>query len=119
MLEKEFEDIQTWLEVGSCKESRSQRTIKSPVEADEVRAKAKDLIICSIWWTGFCLQQISDKLDGIADNYLQNENGQNFMKLYNQLRAEKILKLIREKITVQEKKVTVDEFKKIVEEHKH
>ena len=41
------------------------------------------------------------------------------MKLYNQLRAEKILKLIREKITVQEKKVTVDEFKKIVEEHKH
>ena len=63
--------------------------------------------------------QISDKLDGIADNYLQNDNGQNFMKLYNQLRAEKILKYIRENITVKEKKVTLDEFKKIVEEHKH
>jgi trigger factor len=41
------------------------------------------------------------------------------MKLYNQLRNEKILKHIRENITVQEKKVSVEEFKKIVEEHKH
>ena len=67
----------------------------------------------------FVAELLSDKLDAIADNYLQNENGQNFMKLYNQLRSEKILKYIREHITVQEKKVTVDEFKKIVEEHKH
>ena len=41
------------------------------------------------------------------------------MKLYNQLRGEKILKHIREKITVQEKPVSVEEFKKIVGEHKH
>jgi trigger factor len=41
------------------------------------------------------------------------------MKLYNQLKQEKILKFIREKVTLQEKKVTVEEFKKIVEEHKH
>ena len=41
--------------------------------------------------------QIAERLDGIADNYLQNENGQNFMRLYNQLRTEKILKFIREK----------------------
>ena len=91
---------------------------KITVEADEVRAKAKELIISQFGGQAFAAQ-ISDKLDGIADNYLQNENGQNFMKLYNQLRTEKILKYIRENITVQEKKVTVDEFKKIVEEHKH
>jgi len=41
------------------------------------------------------------------------------MRLYNQLRTEKILKYVREKISVDEKKVTVDEFKKIVEEHRH
>jgi trigger factor len=91
---------------------------KIKVEADEVRAKAKEMIIAQFGGQAFA-EQISDKLDGIADNYLQNENGQNFMKLYNQLRNDKILKHIRENITVQEKKVSVEEFKKIVEEHKH
>jgi trigger factor len=88
------------------------------VEADEVRGKAKEMIVAQFGGQAFA-DQLKDKLDGIADNYLQNENGQNFMRLYNQLRGEKILKHVREKITVDEQKVTVDEFKKIVAEHKH
>ncbi|MFZ6010856.1 MAG: trigger factor [Bacteroidota bacterium] len=88
------------------------------VEADEVKAKAKELIIAQFGGQAFA-EQLSDKLDAIADNYLSNENGQNFMRIYNQLRNEKILKHIRANITITEKKVTVDEFKKIVEEHKH
>jgi trigger factor len=62
---------------------------------------------------------LGDKLDGIADNYLSHENGQNFMRLYNQLRNDKIMKHIRDNITVDEKPVSVDEFKKIVQEHAH
>ena len=88
------------------------------VEADEVKNKAKDLIIAQFGGPAFA-EQLSDKLDSIADNYLANENGQHFMRLYNQLKNEKIIRYIREKITVEEKKVSVDEFKKIVEEHKH
>jgi trigger factor len=88
------------------------------VESEEVRSKAKELIIAQFGGQAFA-EQLGDRLDGIADNYLQNENGQNFMRLYNQLRNEKIMKFIKENITIQEKKVTVDEFKKIVEEHKH
>lgn len=91
---------------------------KITVEAAEVRAKAKDLIVAQFGGQAFA-EQISDRLDAIADNYLQNENGQNFMRLYNQLRTEKILKFIRENITIQEKNVSVEEFKKIVQEHKH
>jgi trigger factor len=117
VLEKEFEHYKRGLKWDLVK-NRIAEDNKISVEADEVRAKAKDLIIHQFGGQAFA-EQISDKLDGITDNYLQNENGQNFMKLYNQLRAEKILKHIREKITVQEKKVTVEEFKKIVEEHKH
>jgi len=117
VLEKEFEDYKRGLKWDLVK-NRIAEDNKITVETDEVRAKAKDLIISQFGGQAFA-SQISDKLDGIADNYLQNENGQNFMKLYNQLRSEKILKHIRENITVQEKKVTVDEFKKIVEEHKH
>ncbi len=117
VLEKEFEHYKRSLKWDLVKNKIAEDN-KISVDADEVRAKAKDLIIAQFGGKAFA-DQISDRLDGIADNYLQNENGQNFMKIYNQLRAEKILKLIREKITVQEKKVTVDEFKKIVEEHKH
>ena len=117
VLEKEFEDYKRGLKWDLVKNKIAEDN-KITVEADEVRAKAKDLIISQFGGQAFA-SQLSDRLDGIADNYLQNENGQNFMRLYNQLRAEKILRLIREKITVQEKKVSVDEFKKIVEEHKH
>lgn len=117
VLEKEFELYKRGLKWDLVK-NRIAEDNKIAVEADEVREKAKDLIISQFGGRAFA-EQISDKLDGIADNYLQNENGQNFMKIYNQLRAEKILKFIREKITVQEKKVTVEEFKKIVSEHKH
>lgn len=117
MLDKEFADYKRGLKWDLVK-NRIADDNKITVEADEVRAKAKELIISQFGGQAFA-SQISDRLDGIADNYLQNENGQNFMKLYNQLRAEKIFKHIRENITIQENKVTVDEFKKIVAEHKH
>ncbi|MEX2234007.1 MAG: trigger factor [Cyclobacteriaceae bacterium] len=91
---------------------------KIKVEADEVRSKAKDMIVAQFGGQAFA-DQLKDKLDGVADNYLSNENGQNFMRLYNQLRSEKILKHVRENITIEEKIVSVDEFKKIVAEHKH
>lgn len=91
---------------------------KIKVEADEVKEKAKEMIVAQFGGQAFA-DQLKDKLDAIAENYLSNENGQNFMRLYNQLRDEKIMKHIREKITVEEKNVSVDEFKKIVAEHKH
>lgn len=88
------------------------------VEAEEVRAKAKELIVSQFGGQAFA-EQIADRLDGIADNYLQHENGQNFMKLYNQLKADKIMGFIKSNITIEEKKVSVDEFKKITAEHTH
>jgi trigger factor len=117
LLEKEFDDYKRGLKWDLVK-NRIAEDNKITVEADEVRAKAKQLIVSQFGGEAFA-SQISDRLDGIADNYLQNENGQNFMKLYNQLRGEKILKHILSNITVQENKVSVEEFKKIVEGHKH
>lgn len=88
------------------------------VEAEEVKNKAKELITAQFGGPAFAAQ-FGDKLDSFADNYLSGEEGKNFMRLYNQLKQEKIMHLIREKISLQEKKVSVEEFKKIVEEHKH
>lgn len=91
---------------------------KISVEADEVKARAKQVIAAQFGGAAF-IEQLQDKLDGIADNYLSHENGQNFMRLYNQIRNEKILKHIRENVSVVEKSVSLDEFKKIVQEHRH
>ncbi len=88
------------------------------VETEEVKDKAKELITAQFGGPAFAAQ-FGDRLDAFADNYLQNENGQNFMRLYNQLKHDKIMGLIKSKITVDEKQVSVDEFKKIVDEHKH
>ena len=88
------------------------------VESDEVKRRAKELITAQFGGPAFAAQ-FGDKLDTFADNYLASENGKNFMRLYNQLKHEKILKFIRGKISLHETKVTVDEFRKLVEEHKH
>ncbi|MBX2964384.1 MAG: trigger factor [Cyclobacteriaceae bacterium] len=91
---------------------------KIQVEAQEVKNKAKEMIVAQFGGPSIA-SQLGDRLDAIADNYLSNENGQNFMKLYNQLRNERIMKHIKENISVNEKKVSLDEFKKIVDEHRH
>ena len=117
VLEKEFNEYKRGLKWDLVK-NRIAEDNKITVEADEVRAKAKEMIISQFGGQAFA-EQIADRLDGITDNYLQHENGQNFMKLYNQLRNEKILNFIKENITIEEKKVSVEEFKKIAEEHQH
>lgn len=117
ILEKEYNDYTRGLKWDLIK-NRIADDHGIKIEADEVRNKAKDMIIAQFGGQAFA-EQLKDKMDSIADNYLSNENGQNFMKLYNQLKNEKILQLIKSKISLDVKEVTVDEFKKIVEEHKH
>jgi trigger factor len=117
VINKEFEHYKRGLKWDLVK-NRIADDNKITVEADEVRSKAKELIVAQFGGQAF-IEQLGDRLDGIADNYLQNENGQNFMRLYNQLRGEKILKYIKDNISIDEKKVSVEEFKKIVAEHKH
>lgn len=91
---------------------------KISVEADEVKVRAKEVILSQFGGAAFA-EQLGDRLDAITDNYLSHENGQNFMRLYNQLRNEKIMNHIRQNITIDDKPVSVDEFKKIVQEHTH
>jgi trigger factor len=117
VLESEYKDYVRGLKWDLIKNKIAEDNgIK--VEAEEVRNKAKDLILAQFGGQAFA-EQLGDRMDAIADNYLQGENGQNFMKLWNQLKNEKILGFIKDKITVNDQKVSVDEFKKIVETHKH
>ena len=91
------------------------------VEPNEVKMKAKAQILEQFGGNAALAEQLGERFDGIVDNYLQGKDGKgdNFMKLYNQLRMEKIMKIVREKISVTEKKVSLEEFEKLVAEHRH
>jgi trigger factor len=117
MIEKEFDQYKRSI-VWDLVRNKIAEDHKIVVDGNEVKGRAKEMIISQFGGPAIA-EQLGDRLDAIADNYLQNENGKNFMNLYSQLRNDKIMKLIRETIKVDEKKVSVDEFKKVVEEHTH
>ncbi len=117
ILDKEFNQYKETLKWDLVK-NKIAEDLKIAVEADEVRNRAKEMILQQFGGQAFA-QQLGDKMDGIADNYLSAQDGKNFMNLYNQMRSEKIMKAIREAITVTEKKVSLDEFKKVAAEHNH
>ncbi len=84
------------------------------VEHEEVVNQAKAMILQQLGGAG-AAEQLMEHMDAFADNYLKAENGQNYMRLYGELRDNRILDLVKSKITIKEKKVSLDEFKKIVE----
>ncbi len=95
-----------------------EREIK--VDGEEVREKAKQLIMDQFGGPAIAAQ-LGDKMEEIANNYLsgQDGKGENFMRIYNQLRQERIMKVVKENITIAEKKVTLEEFKKLAAAHNH
>jgi trigger factor len=56
---------------------------------------------------------LEDSMDTFADNYLKSDKGDNYMRIFNQVRAEKVISHIRENLTITTKKVDVEEFKKL------
>lgn len=58
-------------------------------------------------------ESIEASMDTFADNYLKSDKGDNYMRIFNQVRDEKIVSFLKEKVTIATKKVDVEEFKKI------
>lgn len=83
------------------------------VENSDIEEKAKEMITDQLGSSGL-LAQFGDNLDVFVQNYLQAENGENYMRIFNQVRADKVFSAIQEKIEVEEKEVDVEAFKKIV-----
>lgn len=81
------------------------------VENEEVISKTKEMILQQ--FGGMSLgEEMEETMNKIADNYLKQEKGKNYMKIYDQVFVEKTIQLIMEKVSIEEKKVGVEEFKK-------
>lgn len=119
VLELEYDQYKSSIKWDLIKNKISEDA-KIVVEGPEVKERAKQQIAEQFGVPGIA-EQLGDKFEAIADNYLsgQDGKGENFMKLYNQLKQEKILKTIKNAAAITEKKVSLDEFKKIVETHNH
>lgn len=60
-------------------------------------------------------EEMEKHMDVMANNYLQQNNGENYMNVTNQLRTEKIIEVLKQKAEISVKKVTRDEFTKKAE----
>jgi trigger factor len=82
------------------------------VENDEILGKTKEMI--SQQFGNLPLgDEMEETLNKIAENYLQQDKGKNYMKLFEQVFYEKVLAVIKGKVNFTTKKVSVDEFKKV------
>jgi trigger factor len=119
VIDKEFNSYKEGLKWDLIKNKIADEK-KIEVSGDEVREKAK-ILLAEQFGGPAIMAQLGDKFDEIANNYLAGKDGkgENFMRVYNQLRQERIMAAIREEITIVEKKVSLDEFRKIAESHRH
>lgn len=57
-------------------------------------------------------EELEKNLDVLANNYLNQNNGENYYNVYNQVRTSKIMDKIKENIKITEKEVSKEEFEK-------
>src|SRR5690606_21064747 len=88
------------------------------LEEAEVLERAKQVIAAQFGGQAI-IDQLGDRMDAIAVNYLTNNEGENYRRLSRQLFEEKVMEFITSKIKISQKDVSIDEFSKLVREHTH
>lgn len=82
------------------------------IENEAILEKAKGLIRQQFGGMDFG-PEMEETFNNIADNYLKQEKGKNYLKLYDEVLLEKILALVKDKVNIAKKKISVEEFKNL------
>ncbi len=112
-LEKDFEHYLRDLKWNLIKNKIADDN-ELKVEHEDVIEKTKSLF--REQFGGAMNEEMEQNLDVFANNYLNQNNGENYYNLFNQARTEKIMDFLKEKIKITEKKVSRSEFEKKVQE---
>ncbi|MCG8318389.1 MAG: trigger factor [Cytophagales bacterium] len=83
------------------------------LESEDIIEKTRQIIREQFAHSGLGAQ-IEDNIDTFVDNYLKGDEGNNYQKVYNQTMVEKLMGVIKEKISISHKKVDLEKFKKLV-----
>ena len=86
---------------------------KISVENDDVMEKTKKLFREQIG--GGMNEEMEQNLEVYAQNYLGQNDGQNYYQIFNQAKTDKILEFVREKIKISDKEVSKAEFEKKIQ----
>ncbi len=81
------------------------------VDHEEVVVKVREMMLQQFGMSTIP-EGMEDTFDKIVDNYLKENNGKNYVKLFEDVYNSKAVEIIRAKIKLTDKNVTVDEFKK-------
>ena len=111
VLEKEFESYANELK-WSLIRNKIVAAQEFKVENEEVTEEAKAMIRQQFAQSGIGAG-MEDQLDNFAQNYLQSENGDNYMKIYNQVQNRKVMEYVKAEITIKEKEVSLEAFRKL------
>ena len=82
---------------------------KIKVENSEIEEMAKSQIQHQLMASG--MQNMSKDIDKFVENYLKHNKGENYLKIFNELKSNKVFNLIKEKVTITKKSITFDKFK--------
>lgn len=83
-------------------------------EHEDVIAKTQEMIREQLASSGLGTQ-MEDNMDMFVNNYLQGNEGQNYMQMLTAVQNDKVIDFVKEKITLKEEKLSVDKFKELLE----
>ncbi len=93
--------------------SRIQKEQKIEVKHEDIINETRSMII-NQFGGSFDQEQMGQFLEQFVQNYLKENEGQNYMNIHRRLLDNKIMEHARNVITIKEKKVSWEEFEKIV-----
>ena len=57
------------------------------------------------------MQNMSKDIDKFVENYLRHNKGENYLKIFNEIKSNKVFNHIKENVTIIKKSITFDKFK--------
>ena len=79
------------------------------IEHEDVKAKAREMVLSQFGMVGSDMA-LDERFDPIVENFLKGEDGNNYLKAFEQAKLERLFEEIMNNATIEEKEVTVEEF---------
>jgi trigger factor len=110
-IDKEFDSYLEELKWSLIKNKIAEAN-EVKIEHEEVMAQVTDMMLRQFGMTSVP-EGMEDTFNKIVDNYLKEDNGKKYMKVFEEAYNKKAMGVIREKISLNSKTVSVEEFKKL------